>query len=53
MMDAGFPSWMLNGAALLGAYMLAVSALTVLVYAKDKSAAERGLWRVRESTLHL
>ena len=53
MMDAAFPSWMLNGAALLGVYMLAVSALTVLVYAKDKSAAERGLWRVRESTLHL
>lgn len=53
MMDAAFPSWMLSGAALLGAYMLAVSALTVLVYAKDKSAAERGMWRVRESTLHL
>ena len=53
MMDAAFPWWMLNGAALLGVYMLAVSALTVLVYAKDKSAAARGLWRVRESTLHL
>ena len=53
MMGVAFPSWMLNGAALLGVYMLAVSALTVLVYAKDKSAAERGLWRVRESTLHL
>lgn len=53
MMDAAFPSWMLNGAALLGVYMLAVSALTILVYAKDKSAAERGMWRVRESTLHL
>ena len=53
MMDAAFPAWMLNGAALLGAYMLAVSALTVLVYTKDKAAAERGRWRVRERTLHL
>ena len=53
MMGAAFPSWMLNGAAVLGVYMLAVSVLTVLVYAKDKAAAERGLWRIRESTLHL
>ena len=53
MMDAAFPAWMLNGVGLLGAYMLLVSILTVLVYAKDKSAAERGMWRVRESTLHL
>ena len=49
----GFPPWALNGAALLGIYMLAVSAATFLVYAADKSAAERGRWRVRERTLHL
>ena len=49
----GFPPWALNGVALLGIYMLAVSAATFLVYAADKSAAERGRWRVRERTLHL
>ena len=49
----GVPSWTLNGAALLGAYVLAISAATFLVYAADKSAAERGRWRVSERTLHL
>ena len=33
--------------------MLAVSAATFLVYAADKSAAQRGRWRVSERTLHL
>lgn len=33
-------------------YLLA-SAITFLVYAKDKSAARRGRWRTAESTLHL
>ena len=30
-----------------------LSLLTFAVYAMDKSAAQRGAWRVRESTLHL
>ena len=49
----GVPYWTLNGGALLGAYMLAVSAATFLVYAADKSAAARGRWRISERTLHL
>lgn len=49
----GYPSWALNGAALIGAYMLAVSAVAFVVYAADKSAAERGRWRVPERALHL
>ena len=49
----GVPSWTLNGAALLAAYVLAISAATYLVYAADKSAAERGRWRVSERTLHM
>lgn len=32
---------------------LAVSLLTFMVYAMDKSAARRGTWRTPESTLHL
>ena len=39
MNGTGFSSWALDGATLLGAYMLAVSAATFLVYAADKSAA--------------
>ena len=38
--------------AVLAAYAL-LSLLTFTVYAMDKSAARRGAWRVRESTLHL
>lgn len=30
-----------------------LSVLTLLAYAKDKMAAQRGRWRVQESTLHL
>ena len=30
-----------------------ISLLTFLVYAKDKSAAKKGAWRIPESTLHL
>lgn len=36
----------------LGAYP-ALSALTFLVYALDKSAAQQGRWRTSEKTLHL
>ncbi|MFC1795823.1 DUF1294 domain-containing protein [Pseudomonadota bacterium] len=32
---------------------LAASALTFIVYALDKSAAQRGAWRTPESTLHV
>jgi uncharacterized membrane protein YsdA (DUF1294 family) len=32
---------------------LAVSLLTFVVYFIDKSAARKGLWRIKESTLHL
>ena len=31
---------------------LALSLLTFLAYAKDKSAAEKGNWRIPENTLH-
>ncbi len=37
----------------LGWWYGGVSLLTLLLYAKDKSAAERGAWRTQESTLHL
>lgn len=36
----------------LGGY-LALSALTFTAYAMDKSAARKGAWRTKESTLHL
>ena len=52
MTDGGSSSWAMSGAVLFGIYMLAVGSLTFVVYARDKSAAERGLWRVRENTLH-
>ncbi|MEY8194508.1 MAG: DUF1294 domain-containing protein [Cycloclasticus sp.] len=32
---------------------LAISLLTFIIYAMDKSAARRGAWRTPESTLHL
>ena len=38
--------------AVLAVYAF-LSLLTFAVYAMDKSAAQRGAWRVRESTLHL
>ena len=41
-----FPLW------LLGA-MAALNALTFLIYAMDKSAAQRGAWRTSEGRLHL
>ena len=38
--------------SLVGLYC-GLSVLTMLAYAKDKMAAQRGRWRVQESTLHL
>jgi uncharacterized membrane protein YsdA (DUF1294 family)/cold shock CspA family protein len=38
---------------LLAAIYIAVSLITFVAYALDKSAAERGAWRTPESTLHL
>jgi uncharacterized membrane protein YsdA (DUF1294 family) len=35
------------------ALYLAASAASIVVYAVDKSAAQHGRWRARESTLHL
>ncbi len=35
------------------AIYLTVSLLTFIVYAFDKSAAKKGTWRTRETTLHL
>lgn len=32
---------------------LIVSGITFIAYAKDKSAARKGQWRIKESTLHL
>lgn len=32
---------------------MAASLLTFIMYAADKSAAKKGLWRTKESTLHL
>ncbi len=34
-------------------YYLAVSAVTFIIYATDKSAARAGEWRTRERTLHI
>lgn len=39
-------------AMILGGY-LALSALTFAAYAMDKSAARKGAWRTKESSLHL
>jgi uncharacterized membrane protein YsdA (DUF1294 family)/cold shock CspA family protein len=49
------------GLAVIGGYLppmvfalyLALSLLTYVAYAIDKSAAKRGAWRTQESTLHL
>lgn len=38
---------------LILAIYLAISLLTFIVYALDKSAAKKGAWRTQESTLHL
>jgi uncharacterized membrane protein YsdA (DUF1294 family)/cold shock CspA family protein len=35
------------------AIYLAVSSMTFIMYARDKSAAREGAWRTKESTLHL
>jgi uncharacterized membrane protein YsdA (DUF1294 family) len=32
---------------------ISISIITIIVYAHDKSKARRGLWRTKESTLHL
>lgn len=37
---------------IIGLYFI-ISLLTFLVYAKDKAAAKKGVWRTPESTLHL
>ena len=37
----------------IGAYTLALSALTYWAYAHDKRSAQQGAWRVPESQLHL
>jgi uncharacterized membrane protein YsdA (DUF1294 family) len=37
---------------ILALYMV-VSLLTFIMYAVDKSAAKKGVWRIQESTLHL
>ena len=34
-------------------YLLFINVLTFCVYGADKLRARRGVWRVRESTLHL
>ncbi|WP_447776674.1 DUF1294 domain-containing protein [Variovorax boronicumulans] len=36
-----------------GSAYLAMSAITFVAYGREKSAARRGAWRTRESTLHL
>lgn len=46
------PSLFPASPAELLAYYVAISLLTLLVYAWDKGAARRRAWRVRESTLH-
>ena len=38
---------------ILAAIYAGASAATFLAYARDKSAAQRGAWRISESTLHL
>lgn len=35
------------------AHYIIISLLTFILYAKDKSAAQKGTWRTPESTLHL
>ena len=37
----------------LGVAYLALSLLTFVVYAIDKSKAKRGVWRIPEKTLHI
>ncbi|WP_299263211.1 DUF1294 domain-containing protein [uncultured Psychrosphaera sp.] len=37
---------------ILGVYLV-MSCITFIVYAIDKSAAKKGRWRTKESTLHL
>ncbi|WP_417910014.1 DUF1294 domain-containing protein [Candidatus Electronema sp. PJ] len=37
--------------AIFGWYLL-ISLLTFVIYAKDKSAAAKGSWRIPENTLH-
>ena len=37
--------------AIFGWYLF-ISLLTFVIYAKDKSAAEKGSWRIPENTLH-
>ncbi len=37
---------------IIGLYFIS-SLLTFLMYAKDKSAARKGAWRISENTLHL
>lgn len=39
-------------AAVLGVFLLLISALTYRLYARDKAAAIAGRWRVAENTLH-
>lgn len=34
-------------------FYIGISIITIIVYAHDKSKARRGLWRTKESTLHL
>ena len=34
-------------------YYLVLSLVTFILYAVDKSAAQKGSWRIQESTLHL
>ncbi|MCU7808591.1 MAG: DUF1294 domain-containing protein [Candidatus Thiodiazotropha sp. (ex Semelilucina semeliformis)] len=35
------------------AIYITVSLITFVIYARDKSAARRGAWRTKESTLHI
>lgn len=35
------------------AYYIIISLTTLITYAIDKSAAEKGRWRIKESTLHI
>jgi uncharacterized membrane protein YsdA (DUF1294 family) len=42
----------LNLLAVLMAWYLTLSLLTLLVYARDKTAARSGAWRTPENTLH-
>lgn len=46
MITETMPSWILI-------YYLAISIITFIIYALDKSASRKGRWRTRESTLHL